>query len=152
MLKNLYKYRMQLAIVGILVFFLAAIRAFEDALFYDPFLDYFKADFTALPFPKFDVFKLSVNLFFRYFLNTAFSLAIIYTIFRNAGLVKFATMLYVVLFVILLMAFFSAIAFFEENKMLLFYIRRFLIQPLFLMLFVPAFWFQERVSAKNNVS
>lgn len=151
MLKKLLKHSPQIAIVAVLVFFLAAVRAFEDVIFYDPFLDYFKRNFTSLPLPQADVFKLSMNLFFRYFLNAFFSLAIIYTIFKKWDLVKFAAILYVVFFVILLMAFFFSMACWKENKMVLFYIRRFLIQPLFLLLFIPAFYFQERASGKNNI-
>jgi exosortase F-associated protein len=40
----------------------------------------------------------------------------------------------------------------DDDKMLVFYIRRFIIQPIFLLLFVPAFYFQQLASKKNNVS
>lgn len=151
MLKNLLENRFRIAIVIVLVFFLAAVRAFEDVLFYDPFLDYFKGDFTSQPLPSADVIKLSLNLLFRYVINTLFSLAIIYAIFENAELTKFSAALYVLLFVILMMLLYCAIAFGSDNKMILFYVRRFLIQPIFVLVFVPAFYFQRRVSQKNNI-
>jgi exosortase F-associated protein len=137
--------------VAAMALLLAGVRAFEDILFYDPLLDYYKTDFTALPWPEMDSFRLSVSLFFRYFVNTVLSLGILYAIFRSMSTVKFATLLYVLFFVVLIFAFFIAMAF-DTDKMLVFYIRRFLIQPMFLLLFVPAFYFQERAAKKNNVS
>jgi exosortase F-associated protein len=152
MLKNLRRHKLQIAAIVILVLCLAAIRAFEDNLFYDPFLHYFKSDFTARPLPDIDVFKLSVHLFMRFSMNTLLSLGIIYAVFKNRDLVLFASVLYTLFFIILILLFYSMIAFDAEDKMVLFYVRRFLIQPLFLLLFIPAFYFQEKVSRKNNVS
>ena len=37
------------------------------------------------------------------------------------------------------------IKFGETNKMNLFYIRRFIIQPIFLILFIPAFYYQKKI-------
>ena len=152
MLKSLLEHRFRVGIVLILVFFLVAVRAFEDVLFYDPFLDYFKRDFTMLPLPELNILKLSLHLLLRYSINTLFSLAIIYTIFENMELTRFSAALYVIFFIVLMLLLYCAIAYDLDNKMILFYIRRFLIQPLFVMLFVPAFYFQERVAKKNNVS
>jgi len=151
MLKKLFDHKEQFAVVCVLVFMLACVRAFEDLLFYDPLLDYFKSDFSALPIPHLDLFKLLSNLFLRYAVNSAFSLGIIYTIFKKTELVRFSAFLYGVFFVILIMAFFFVLAFYEDNKMWLFYIRRFIIQPLLLLLFVPAFYFQEHIVSKNNI-
>lgn len=138
--------------VAVLIGGLVLVRAFEDVLFYDPLLAFYKSDFTNQPWPEMDLFRLSLSLFFRYFLNTVLSLGIIYCLFRNAGLVKFTVLLYAIFFVLLIVAFFAAMAFAEADKMYLFYIRRFIIQPIFLLLFVPAFFFQERAQKKNNVS
>jgi exosortase F-associated protein len=125
------------------------IRGFEDRLFYDPFLMYFKTDYNNLPLPEFDVIKLFFGLFHRYFLNTMLSLAIIYILFKDIVAIKFCILLYAVFFVILIIALYSVIFCFDEtNKMALFYVRRFLIQPIFLLLFLPAFYFQLQ-SSKN---
>jgi len=152
MLREILKHKSAGVAVIVLVFLLACVRAFEDVLFYDPLLDYYKTDFTSLPWPEMNLFKLSLGLFFRYALNAILSLGIIYAIFRNRSLVRFTAWLYAIFFILLIVAFFAALAFAEDNKMLLFYIRRFIIQPIFLLLFIPAFFFQERVSKKNNVS
>ena len=133
------------AIIFIVMLF-AAIRAFESALFYDPFLAYFKAEFKNVPFPELDLVKLGSNLFYRYFLNSMLSLALIYVIFRKADLIKFTSILYAFFFAILIVAFyFVLLCKGSESTWLLFYVRRFLIQPIFVLLFIPAFYYQFRV-------
>jgi len=98
-----------------------------------------------LPLPKVENVSLFFGLFFRYFLNTAVSLAMIYVLFKDIEAVKFASILYLVFFVILVVAFFFVFSFFgEANKMALFYIRRFLIQPIFLLVFLPGFYYQKQ--------
>ncbi len=129
----------------LLVLFLALIRAYEDVLFYDPFLKYFKTDYHNLPLPEVESSSLFFGLLFRYLLNTVLSLAMIYVLFKDIEAVKFASILYLVLFVFIVIVFFVVLSFFgETNKMALFYIRRFLIQPIFLLLFLPAFYFQKQ--------
>ena len=58
MLNKLLQNKWNIVLVMVLVSMLVLVRAFEDQLFYDPFLDYFKADFNALPLPKFNSFEL----------------------------------------------------------------------------------------------
>jgi len=124
---------------------LIAIRGFEDQWFYDPFLDYFKNDYLNLPFPTFDVFHLFLSMTFRFILNTFFSLFILQLLFKEIRLTKFAGIIYGILFVVLILFFFILLFFTDEsNNFLLFYIRRFIIQPLFLILLIPAIYFQKR--------
>ena len=149
MLNKILEHKSKIAIVIFLVLLLACIRAFESSLFYDPFLAYYKKDYANLPFPELDKFKLFLGLSFRYFLNSLLSLAIIYTIFKDRELTKFASILYIILFVILMILFVGGLCFpIKENPFLLFYVRRFLIQPLFVILFIPAFYYQKKLSKK----
>ncbi|MBD3583310.1 exosortase F system-associated membrane protein [Flavobacterium selenitireducens] len=134
--------------VGALVVLLLAVRMFEDRLFYDPFLSYFRNDYLNGPLPAFDATDLFFGLSFRYFLNTMLSLGIIFVLFQDVGLLKFTTVLYLVFFVALMGSFFALLHFQSQNNFLIFYTRRFLIQPLFLLLFVPAFYYQKRISKK----
>jgi exosortase F-associated protein len=128
---------------------LISVRAFERELFYDPFLNYFESDYLNLPFPDFDTALLLCNIGFRYFLNMILSLGIIYMIFLDTRLVKFSALLYGVLFAILLLVFCFIVLFLDhDHNFTLFYVRRFLIQPLFLLLFVPAFYYQLRLTKK----
>lgn len=132
---------------GIVVafFLIICIRFFEDNLFYDPFLVFFKSDYQNKSLPNFEGFKLILNIFFRYFLNTTLSILIIYLLFKNRNHVKIASILYVFLFVVLT-CILSYLLFLSQNPdyLVLFYIRRFLIQPLFILLLIPAFYFQKK--------
>lgn len=134
----------------VLVFFfvglLICIRGFENQLFYDPFLLYYKSDYTFQPFPKVAYLKLFFGLFMRYTLNSILSLAIIYQLFREIDFIKFSGVLYFSFFIVLIIAlYFTLTLKGDANTFLFFYIRRFLIQPLFLLLFVPAFFYQNRI-------
>lgn len=145
MLQKLLNHKVRIVLAMLFIILLVLIRAYEDSLFYDPLLDYFKSDYYNLPLPKINNLQLFFGLFFRYFLNTVLSLAIIYVFFKDVQAVQFASMMYLIFFVILVAGFFFTLSYFgEENKMILFYIRRFLIQPIFLLLFLPAFYYQKQ--------
>lgn len=142
MLKN----KKQIGFALLIVLLLIGIRTFEQSLFYDPFLTYFKQEYAHLPFPQFHIVKLFFSLAFRYYLNSVLSIALIYVFFKDKKFAKFSTLLYMILGSILLISFFFVLNFFaEESKMTLFYIRRFIIQPIFLLLFIPAFYYQQKV-------
>ena len=125
----------------LLLILLVAVRLFQENLFYDPLLPFFKTENKVLP--DYNSFKLFAGLAFRYFLNSIFSLAIIYLAFKDRGIVRLAAILYGLFFVVFITAFFIIINTDDVNLLLLFYIRRFLIQPLFLILFLPAFYYQK---------
>ena len=145
MLQKLLNHKVRILLATLLILLLVLVRAYEDVFFYDPFLNYFKADYYNLPLPEIENVSLFFGLLFRYFLNTLLSLAIIYVLFKDIEAFKFASILYLVFFIILVVAFFFVLSFFgETNKMTLFYIRRFLIQPIFLLLFLPAFYYQKQ--------
>jgi exosortase F-associated protein len=145
MLQKLLNHKLRVLLALLFVFLLALIRAYEDVLFYDPFLNYFKTDYHNLPLPEVENVSLFFGLLFRYFLNTVLSLVIIYVLFKDFQAIQFASILYVVFFVILVIGFFFELSVLgETNKMALFYIRRFLIQPIFLLLFLPAFYYQKQ--------
>ncbi|MFV8338126.1 exosortase F system-associated membrane protein [Flavobacterium sp. LB3P21] len=128
-----------------LVVLLVLVRTFENQLFYDPFLDFFKKDFTKLRLPSFNSAQLFLGLLFRYTLNTTVSLGIIYILFKDLAMVKFAFVLYYFFFMILIVAFFYIVYFAnEQSNWVLFYVRRFLIQPIFVLLFVPGFYYQKQ--------
>ncbi len=147
MLQKIYRHKVRIAFAMLFVVMLAFIRAFEDTLFYDPFLNYFKMDYYNLPLPEINPLKFFLGLVFRYLLNTILSLGIIYNIYRDFNSLKFASILYLIFFIILVCSFFIVLSYFgETNKMTLFYIRRFIIQPIFLLLFIPAFYYQKQIN------
>ena len=130
-----------------MVVLLVAVRIFEDRLFYDPFLLFFKHEGKVLP--GYNGFKLFLALAFRYLLNSGFSLGIIWLVFKDRAVLKLTTVLYIVFFILLIAALFMVLATDAPSHLLLFYVRRFLIQPLFLILFLPAFYYQKHLLNKD---
>ncbi|OXA79882.1 exosortase F-associated protein [Flavobacterium aquidurense] len=144
MLSKIGEYKVEILITVFIVICFGLIRAFEGQLFYDPFLDYFESNFKNLPFPKVDVLKLFYGLFFRYFLNTILSLSLIYALFPDKEILKFSTFLYAFMLVLLFVLFFVILNYFPDGNWLLFYVRRFIIQPILILLFIPAFYYQQQ--------
>ena len=138
--------RKNLAIVGILIFVLILVRAFESKLFYDPFLEFFHGESQNKPLPEYDGFKLFFGLFFRYLINSVITILIIYLLFKEISIVKLTSFLLVAFFVVLIVTLFLILNFSSQpDYLFIFYIRRFLIQPLFLILIVPAFYYQRKI-------
>ena len=139
------------ALAGVLVFCLVLVRRFETELFYDPFLAYFKGDFYNAVFPEYDLTKVGLNIIFRYFLNFMISLGIIWLLFWNKNYVKFSAIVWVSFLIILVPVY----VYFIESQFSLgenigFYIRRFLIQPMLLLILIPAFFYQDQKFKQNN--
>jgi exosortase F-associated protein len=145
MLRKLLQNKSRLFFLIILIVLLIAVRAFENQMFYDPLLDFFKNDFEESELPNLNKCKLFFGLFFRYSLNTVFSLAIIFVLYRDKALIKFASLLYLFFFVVLIVAFYFVLLNDLPNQnWYLFYIRRFIIQPLFLLLFLAGLYYQKQ--------
>ncbi len=130
-----------------LLLILVAIRSFESELFYDPFIVFFKAEFQGNTLPEFNSFKLYLNLFFRYTLNSILTVTFLFVLFQNKAIIKTTTILLLFFFVVLIGLFYLCLTVFNDY-LILFYVRRFLIQPLFLIIFVPAFYYQKLTNSK----
>lgn len=138
---KLLKYLSLVLLVGLLVL----IRIFEEQLFYDPYLSFFKNDYLYIDSPRQEVFKLTLYTSLRYVLNTIISLGILYVLFRDIGVLKFATLVYAVAYIILLALFlYFVISPKQEDYYLFFNTRRFLIQPIILLLLIPAFYYHKQ--------
>ena len=139
------KYRIILIIV--LFFALVMVRAFAATLFYDPFIQYFRNDYLYETIPVFSGSKLLINLFFRYALNSMISLLIIYVAFQNRNFNLFSIKFYVLAFVVLTVTFFIILkGELAHGYLFAFYIRRFIIHPLFVLILLPAFYYKQRTS------
>ncbi|MDG4714649.1 exosortase F system-associated membrane protein [Winogradskyella marincola] len=131
-------------LVVLLLFVLVAIRAFEDYLFYDPYLTFFENDYLYIDNPRREVAKLVLYTSFRYVLNTLASLGILYLIFKDKIMIKFSVLLYTIAYVLLLIPFiYFVINPKQEDYYLFFNVRRFLIQPIGLILLLPAFYYYK---------
>jgi len=124
---------------------LVLIRMFENELFYDPLLSFFKSDYSNNPLPEMDSLKLLGNIAFRFLLNTLVSLGIIWMVFKDKGILKLSAFLFGILFCFLMIVFCYLLFYSNSGSFLpLFYVRRFLIQPILLLVFLPAFYFQKK--------
>ena len=131
--------------VIVLVIILVLIRLFENTLFYDPYLTFFQNDYLYLDSPRRELLKLVGYTTLRYVLNTLVSLALIQVVFKDLSILKFSTILYAIAFLILLPLYlYFVINPRQEDYYLFFNVRRFLIQPLVLILLLPAFYYQKR--------
>jgi len=135
----------KIIILVLLASFLVLIRMFENELFYDPLLSFFKSDYSYNSLPKIKSFKLLGNIAFRFLLNSIVSLGILWVVFKDKGILKLSVFLFGIIFCVLILAF-GYLVFYSnsENFLPMFYVRRFLIQPILLLVLLPAFYFQKK--------
>jgi len=139
-MNNTLKYIILIVLIGLLVL----IRFFEDHLFYDPYLQFFKNDYLYIDSPRRETLELVLFTSLRYMFNSIISLGILFVIFRDKSVVRFASLIYITAYLFLLVAFlFFVINPKQENYYLFFNIRRFLIQPLILVILLPAFYYNK---------
>lgn len=135
-----YKY----LLVAFLFILLALIRWFENELFYDPYLLFFHNDYLYMDSPRQEVFRLVINTSFRYLLNTILSLVILYVFFKEKSLIKFSSVIYLVSYILLMVCYlYFVLDPKQENYYIFFNLRRFLIQPIILLLLFPAFYYNK---------
>lgn len=128
----------------LLVLLLASVRLLEMQLFYDPFVTYFKNDYQTQPYPSFDSIGLLFSYAFRFGLNSLLSLMLLFVLFADKGLIKLAACIYGLFFIVLMLSFLALFWVVDQPAtFLVFYLRRFIIQPLLVLLFIPAFYYQK---------
>lgn len=136
---------------AVLIFGLILVRKYEDILFYDPFLAFFKGDFLNKEFPEYDLVRISIHIIFRYVLNSILSLGIIGLLFWSWKYVKFTALVLLGFLIILLPIYLFMIeSEFSIGENLGFYIRRFLIQPMVLLILIPAFYYQKFLKNQHS--
>lgn len=141
---------LRITITVILFGLLFLIRAYEADLFYDPLIVYFQNDYLYTTIPEIDQWRLVIDLFLRYCLNSVISIAIIYMIFRKKKYVKFAGFSMMLAFMILIFVFTMLLRTdFESGYLLPFYIRRFIVHPIFLLVLLPAFYYYRDKTSKQ---
>ena len=136
-----FKFILFFVLIGLLVL----IRIFEEQLFYDPYLSFFKNDYLYIDSPRQEVFKLVAFTTLRYVLNTMISLGILFVLFNDKSVIKFSTLIFIIAYVVLMSLFlYFVIHPKQEDYYLFFNIRRFLIQPLIALLLIPAFYYHKQ--------
>lgn len=123
---------------------LIAVRMFQEDLFYDPFLHYFLEADRKAAFPEFEWTKLILHHIFRFLLNLFFAALIIYGFFLNRKWTLQGILLISIVFAVTLPAYLYCIQTkFDIGYLFSFYVRRFVIQPLILLLIIPMFYYRK---------
>lgn len=139
-MKNSFKYILLFLLFSLLIL----IRVFEDELFYDPYLMFFQNDYLYIDSPRREVLKVTLFTTLRYVLNSAISLGILYVIFKDKGIIKFSAIIFILAFVILIAIYlYFVVNPRQEDYYLFFNVRRFIIQPIILMVLLPAFYYHK---------
>lgn len=137
--------RILLAIL--LIVALVAVRYFEEKIFYDPLTRYFY--YFKAKFPSFNETKLYSHIFLRYMINLLLTVLIIKVIFWKQKYVKFTIVVGIIGLIILLPLYaYQLQKHLIWGDMIFFYVRRFLIQPMFLIILIPCFYYQEIINKK----
>ena len=129
---------------------LIGVRMIENNVFYDPFLNYFHEANKKISFPEFEWGKLIVSHLFRFLLNLFCSCLIIHFLFKNKEWTLQGAVLITIIFTITFPIYLYCIHDrFEIGYLFSFYMRRFVIQPLILLLIVPLFYYRKQLLLKN---
>jgi len=127
------------------------IRLYQEELFYDPFIRFYSLYYHDMQPPEVDLVKLIGNTSARYWLNSLLSIALIHVLFRKKSTLRFTFSFYGVAFLLLMISFYLVYEQLSpELYMVFFYIRRFLIQPIFILLLIPAFYYQRIEHQKKD--
>lgn len=139
------------SLLGILFLLLFLVRGFEDVLFYDPFTLYFQNDYLTGEYPKIDFSKLVYSLVFRFSLNAVISIFILKLIFVDKAQISFLIKLYVVFLIVFASVFlFQVHLEFNNGYLLPFYVRRFLIHPMLLIVLIPVLYIKRKLLEVNR--
>ena len=143
-MKKLVTYFILLGLFSMLV----GVRAYEEALFYDPFIHYFQNDYLYAKMPTYDLGKLLLHLFYRFGMNTCISLTIIYFFFKKWGYVILSAKLYALAFILLVPLYLYLLSSdFSNGYLFPFYIRRLLVHPIFLLLLLVAWYYEQQLES-----
>jgi exosortase F-associated protein len=135
---------LKIGLIGILLLGLVLIRFYEHELFSDLLLEFYSSEFSYAQAPEFDVTQVLGSTSWRYLLNSIISIVIIGIAFPYRKTILFAMVFYVLAYLILTLLFWFFISDMKrENFLTIFYIRRFLIQPIFVLVLLPAFYYQK---------
>lgn len=122
---------------------LIAVRFFESS-FNDPLHDYFQNDYLTKPLPELNKALIIGLTLLRYLINSILSISIIYLLFPQKKVLKFSIKFYLYILIFLIITFtFLLNRSVSESYVPLFYVRRLLINPIFILILIPAFYYQK---------
>jgi exosortase F-associated protein len=132
--------------IVLIVLALASVRLIGGRVFYDPLIAFFHIpDYQNYPLPEIEFWKFIGALVLRYAINSILTLSLVYIIFRKYDLVKLTTIIYALVFVVLVPLFLWWAWHAEPNQYrYLFYVRRILIHPILTLILIPALLYHDK--------
>lgn len=135
-----------IGLIGLIV-----IYVFQRQLFFDPFDDFFY-DPQEPSYPVFKTFPYVFSKVLRYTLNDGFALLIIWGLFMNKKYMQFAVFIFAIgLFILLPIYLILVLNFFESTYTFLNHMHRLVLNPVLMMLLIPAFYYQRSLKQKKSV-
>ena len=131
-------------VVFVLLILLVLIRLFENELFDDHLLGFFQYSYLEEGLPEVSFLEVYKVISLRFFFNAILSILILLLLFPQKNLLKFLLIFYGFGFVLLSFLFHYEWHHYVPGEYLfLFYVRRLLIQPIFLFILIPALVFHQ---------
>jgi len=135
----------KIILVGLLLILLVSIRFFEKSFFDDGLIDFFRHDYLSEDLPEVSVSHILLTDTLRFLLNSLFSVGVLYILFRRKDLLRFLLLIYGLVFILGILFFYYELTHYHRgNYLTLFYVRRLLIQPLLLLILIPALLYQNK--------
>jgi exosortase F-associated protein len=105
---------------------------------------FFQGDYLTRELPLIDPLFFWPSLIFRFLLNLIFGLMLLKGLFIDPQTIRFSWVLYLMFFAFLSLALFGLMAMYQAGYYhQLFYVRRFLIHPIILLILIPGFYFYK---------
>lgn len=128
---------------------LVLVYIFQLQLFYDPFQN-IRLDGGVLEAHEYNVFHYIVSKIFRYVLNDGFGLIIIWGLFGDTRYLRFAVFIFLLGLLILLPLYLVlSISFYTSSAAFLNHLHRLVLNPVLMMLLIPAFYYQKSIGQKE---
>lgn len=129
---------------------LVLVYVFQLQLFYDPF-QAFQPDGEFISAPQVDVIPYITAKVVRYMLNDGFALLIIWGLFGNKRYMRFAVIIFLIgLFVLLPLYLVMSLNFYASAYAFLNHLHRLVLNPVLMMLLIPAFYYQKSLSEQKK--
>ena len=127
---------------------LITVYVFQRQLFFDPFQDFiFNPQHPK--YPEVDVVSYILSKTLRYILNDGFALLIIWGLFQNKRYMRFAVLIFMIgLFILLPIYLVLVLNFYESTYTFLNHLHRLVLNPVLMMLLIPAFYYQSSLRKK----
>lgn len=128
---------------------LVLVYVFQNQIFYDPFINYLVNPQNPV-IPNYVGWKYVASKALRFLLNDGFALMVIWGLFKKESYIRFAVIVFFIGFLILLPIYlFLAINYYIETQSFLNHLHRLVLNPVLMMLLIPAFYYQQSLEKKK---